>query len=157
MINRINTGVLLFKNDKILLVKHVDPNDGYEFWVPPGGGVQESESIHDAAKREVYEETGLDVDIQETPIYIRQFISKTYNQNNLTLYLIGTINGGIGTIKNIIGKGEDEQFIKELRYFNKEEIQKINAFPKMLKDQLWKDKEQGFTTLQFIGVEKDFE
>jgi len=157
MINRINTGVLLFKNDKILLVKHVDPNDGYEFWVPPGGGVQESESIHDAAKREVYEETGLDVDIQETPIYIRQFISKTYNQNNLTLYLIGTINGGIETIKNIIGKGEDEQFIKELRYFNKEEIQKINAFPKMLKDQLWKDKEQGFTTLQFIGVEKDFE
>ena len=157
MINRINTGVLLFKNDKILLVKHVDPNDGYEFWVPPGGGVQESESIHDAAKREVYEETGLDVDIQETPIYIRQFISKTYNQNNLTLYLIGTINGGIETIKNIIGKGEDEQFIKELRYFNKEEIQKINVFPKILKDQLWKDKEQGFTTLQFIGVDKDFE
>jgi len=156
MINRINTGVILFKNDKILLVKHVDPNDGYEFWVPPGGGVQECESIYETAKREVYEETGLDVDIQETPAYIRQFISKTYKQNNLTVYLIGTIKGGIETIKNITGKGEDEQFIKELRYFNKEEIQKINALPKILKDQLWKDKEKGFTTTQFIGVEKDF-
>lgn len=156
MANRINVGVFLFRGDGLLLIRHVDPNTNYEFWVVPGGGVQEYESIYGAAKREIFEETGLDAEIGK-PVYVRQFISKVYKQNNLSVYLIGEILKGKETIINIKGKGGDEHFIKELRYFNKEEIQKINVFPKMLKDQLWKDKEQGFPTLQFIGVEKDFE
>ena len=36
MENRIRAGVLIFDDDKMLLVKHVDPEDGYIWWVVPG-------------------------------------------------------------------------------------------------------------------------
>jgi 8-oxo-dGTP diphosphatase len=46
---------LVFRNDAILLSKQWD---GYDF---PGGGIEKGESIPDALRREVWEETGLTV------------------------------------------------------------------------------------------------
>ncbi len=154
MINRIRVGVLLFKNDKILLIKHVNPKDGYTWWVPPGGGVQDNETIFDCAKREVFEESGLKVDI-EKPIYIRQFIFNEFQQNNIDIYLLAKYLEGNETTDNMHGKGDDDKFIKELKYFSKEEIQKINVFPKVLQSKMWDDRSNGFPSLQFLGVEHD--
>ncbi|MBR2587630.1 MAG: NUDIX domain-containing protein [Bacilli bacterium] len=44
-------------NKKILLVKHGD----YDKWLQPGGHIEEDETPEDAAKREIYEETGLKI------------------------------------------------------------------------------------------------
>ncbi|MEA3429910.1 MAG: NUDIX domain-containing protein [Nanoarchaeota archaeon] len=51
--------VLLVKNDKVLLIHRV--KNGKEYWVIPGGHIDEGETHEQAAIREVKEETNLDV------------------------------------------------------------------------------------------------
>lgn len=154
MENRIRVAVLVFKDNKILLVKHAHPGTGFTWWVPPGGGLQGNETIFDCAKREVWEETGLSVEIGKIA-YIRQFIYKELKQNNIDIYLTTTLSKGTETIKNIEKKGADEHYIKELKYFSKDEIKNVTVYPEILKEQLWEDYKEGFPEIKFIGVETD--
>ena len=154
MKHKISTGVLIFKSDKILLVKHVDPDTGFTWWVPPGGGIKEDESIYDAAKREVLEEAGLEANIGRI-VYLRQMIYKKLNSNILTLYLLSNSVKGELTTNNLDDKDLDSKYIKEVRYFSRDEIQNIIVFPEILKDRIWEDYKKGFGEIQFIGIATD--
>lgn len=154
MISRIRVGVLIFKDDKILLVKHVHPKTGFTWWVPPGGGLDGQETIFECGAREVQEETGLSVEFDKIA-YIRQFIYREEDQNNMDVYITASSMDGIETIDNIHGKGPDDQYIKELRYFSREEIQDITVFPEILQGQMWDDLKSAFPHPVFIGVEYD--
>lgn len=154
MKSRISVGVLIFKEGKILLIKHIHPETGFTWWVPPGGGVEGTESIFETAQREVFEEAGITVKLDKI-VYIRQFIYLAQEENNMIIYLTAKETKGKETIKNIKGKGADENYIKELRYFSKEEISKETVFPEILKNEMWQDYKNGFTSIKFIGVEKD--
>lgn len=58
---RTNKGVrgIIIKNGEILLIHRFKQGDVY--WVVPGGGVEEGETLEEALRREMKEETGLDV------------------------------------------------------------------------------------------------
>ena len=47
----------------VLLMRWHDLVNGREFWEPPGGGIERGESPHDAAVRELFEETSLAVPV----------------------------------------------------------------------------------------------
>lgn len=54
---RISVDAVIIKNGKILLVKEKDLN----LWEMPGGGIEKGETLEEALKREVHEETGYEV------------------------------------------------------------------------------------------------
>ncbi|MHA1583106.1 MAG: NUDIX hydrolase [Candidatus Baldrarchaeia archaeon] len=60
----VGIGAVIVKGDKVLLIKRAgDPGRG--LWSIPGGLVELGEKIKDAVRREVKEETGLDVRVGE--------------------------------------------------------------------------------------------
>ena len=61
--------VAVIHDNKILLTQR----DDFETWILPGGGVEEGESVAQAAIRETKEETGLDVELTRlVGIYFRK-------------------------------------------------------------------------------------
>lgn len=51
--------LLLDPEDRVLLVRFVNPETGEEFWATPGGGLDPGEVLEDGLRRELREETGL--------------------------------------------------------------------------------------------------
>jgi len=58
---RVSLRAAIIKGDKILLVN--ERNE--KMWETPGGGINHGETIEDGLKREILEETGLDIEIKK--------------------------------------------------------------------------------------------
>jgi len=89
---------IIIENEKILLSRQWD---GYDF---PGGGIEIGETITDALRREIKEETGLDVQIGKIISCENSFFKMPHNEDNFVhsvhiYYLCKRISGEI-TIKN---------------------------------------------------------
>jgi 8-oxo-dGTP diphosphatase len=52
--------LVLDPDDRVLLVRFVNPETGEEFWATPGGGLDPGEQFEDGLRRELREETGLE-------------------------------------------------------------------------------------------------
>ncbi len=63
--SRIGAYALVAEDDRVLLSRFAPGGDIGGLWMMPGGGVEFGESPADAAVREVYEETGMNVRITE--------------------------------------------------------------------------------------------
>ncbi len=157
MKHRIRAATIIINNDKVLLVKHVDPKSGYTWWVPPGGGIEEKDlSIFDCAKRETFEETNLNVNISKI-IYLREFLDKRDSSENINselnieVFLLAENYNGELNMNNVKGSGPDELYIKEVKWFSKDEIQEINVYPEILKDNFWDDYIQDFPEVKYLG------
>ena len=49
--------IVVDSNHRVLLLRYIDV-DGRAYWATPGGGVEDGETVEQAAKREAYEELG---------------------------------------------------------------------------------------------------
>jgi ADP-ribose pyrophosphatase YjhB (NUDIX family) len=71
---RVSARVLLVDEAfRVLLVCSRDPGDGCVVWYAPGGAVEDGESLETAARREIREETGLELRTLIGPVWERRF------------------------------------------------------------------------------------
>lgn len=134
--------VIIFDNEKrILLVSQ--EHEGRIIWMVPGGGVEEGENSKEAAVREIKEETGLEVEVDKLIWHVEE-VSKERGQRFVNFFTANIIGG-----KLELGEdpefSEDEQVMRELRFFSREEIQKLeNVYPSYLRDELWESEKETF-------------
>ena len=55
--------ILLNQQNDLLYLHAREKRSGKEFWVMPGGGLEAGETFEEAAVREVWEETGIEVEL----------------------------------------------------------------------------------------------
>lgn len=66
--------IVIDQRERVLLFFTAAPTSvPFARWITPGGGVDPGESHHDAAVRELFEETGLVVDELDEPIWSHEF------------------------------------------------------------------------------------
>ena len=118
--------VIINKSDEILLVKRGNhPNKGK--WTIPGGHLEPGETIISAAKREIYEETGLKIN---NPVLIDavDLIQKKENGELLKHYIL--IDYAVREFKGIEIAGSDAT---EIKWVDKSQIKNYVEWDKTVK------------------------
>lgn len=130
---RVRVAAVVVKGDSILLVRHEKGSASY--WLLPGGGVDFGEPLTEALRREVREETCLDVRVGDL-VLASDSIAPDGSRHVVNLCFTGEVIGGE------LGLGSDERVV-EVQYVPIDEIQDITLHPD-LRDELTRGLETGF-------------
>jgi ADP-ribose pyrophosphatase YjhB (NUDIX family) len=110
--------VVLDETRRVLLVKHVEAKrGGYWFgkWICPGGKLKLGESLEEGTKREVREETGLDIELTGNPTVFDRIVKKGDRTELHVVYIDHVARKIRGQLK----AGSD---VAIARWFSKEEL-----------------------------------
>jgi ADP-ribose pyrophosphatase YjhB (NUDIX family) len=148
--NRIAAGALIELDNRLLMVHHVKAK-AYDFWSPPGGGVQALEDLKQTAKREVFEEVGLHIEVGALA-YIEEFYQP--GMRHLKSWFVGTLMHASITQAGLLGAPSPEarlEGIVEARFMSEKEIEQLPHFPQFVK-QYWIDRNAGFTSPSYQRI-----
>jgi ADP-ribose pyrophosphatase YjhB (NUDIX family) len=151
MKHRIRVAAIIVRDERVLLINHVDPVDGESFWVPPGGGLETIDSsLFECARREVLEEAGLTVTVDRIA-YIMEFVDEPRSTHHLEIFVSGCAPDGDVTLRHLPSGEPDFEMIKDARWISRSEMKDIIVYPKELRDQFWDDRIKGFLETRYLG------
>ena len=128
---------IIIDAERVLLTRNHKPaEDDAEFWLLPGGGQDYQENLREAVRREVREETGLDVEVNDL-IWVRDYIGANHelaglsphltDEHALELMFLCTVIGGA------LGDGQDNDPGQlEARWVPFDELGDLRLFPRDL-------------------------
>ena len=122
-------------NDKIVLIHRIKTKDDgtvRDYYVTPGGKIEENESHEEALSREIKEELGIEIEIKDLCLEIDD---RDYNDSFQYFYNCNYKAGELGT-----GDGpeftdkENYKGVFEIVLIDKKEISKLNLVPEKIKE-----------------------
>ena len=128
-LQRIAAGGLIFKGDKVLLVRYRERN-GDTYLVAPGGGLEQNENILQAIIREVQEETGITVQPKRVVI-IEDLLTSRYKMIKLWMvcdFVAGEVHPT---------QAAETEGISEAAWFTKEQLANEVVYPASLMQHAW--------------------
>ncbi len=116
---RVGCSVLIKSNNKLLLgIRDKEPNRG--MIITPGGGVELFENMIDTVKREIMEETGLEItNIKQLKTYE---IINAPNEHRIIIYWSADYD------KNFVHSASD---LKNAKFYSKTEIRELDKLGKL--------------------------
>lgn len=91
---RVGIGVIIEKDDKVLLIKRRN-TIGYDSWCFPGGKMEKYESIEETAIRETKEEVNLNISNIKIESKVTNDIWENYDKHFITIYVRCNFEGEI--------------------------------------------------------------
>ena len=122
-------------NDKIVLIHRIKTKDDgtvRDYYVTPGGKIEENESHEEALRREIKEELGIEIEIKDLCL---ELDDRDYNDSFQYFYNCNYKAGELGT-----GDGpeftdkENYKGVFEIVLIDKKEISKLNLVPEKIKE-----------------------
>lgn len=122
-------------NDKIVLIHRIKTKDDgtvRDYYVTPGGKIEENESHDEALRREIKEELGIEIEIKNLCL---ELDDRDYNDSFQYFYNCNYKVGELGT-----GDGpeftdkENYKGVFEIVLVDKKEISKLNLVPEKIKE-----------------------
>lgn len=110
---------VLVEDDKILMVRHIGLGNEGHLWIPPGGGVEQGQSVEQTITREFKEETGLTVKIGEF-LFINEFINDGLHA--LEIFFEVEREGGALQTGHDPEMDSADQIIDQVRFLSLEEL-----------------------------------
>ena len=127
---------VILDGDKVLLCKK--KRMGSEYWVLPGGSINQGESVTNACAREAKEETGYAVAIEKL-LYLRQGFDVLKKTRRFEVYfLCRTIGGNLSV-------DDSEGEIAEAKWVSIDSLDGYKLFPEGLRDVLPTDFANSFS------------
>jgi 8-oxo-dGTP pyrophosphatase MutT (NUDIX family) len=125
---RLAVRAVLLHEGQLLLV-NAYPDGRSDLWCAPGGGVEPGASLADNLRREVAEETGLD--IAPGPLcHVAQFHDPESGFHQVELFLLARITGGV-----LDPEWRDpEGIVTERRFFSPAALREVRFKPDCLPD-----------------------
>lgn len=128
---KVKSRAIIYVNNKLVLIKRTKGNE--EYYVFPGGSVEQGETNEEACIRELKEELGIEAVIDNLVFEYSDYIG-----NIKEVFYTCTIVGGN------IESGVDEKFIKgteksvgyEIVYIDKNEAKILNVLPLTVRDKV---------------------
>jgi 8-oxo-dGTP diphosphatase len=130
---RVRVSALILQENHLLVVKQNTPSRAEHIWLPPGGGLDFGETTEEALRREVFEETS--IEIKNARIrYIHEFIEPPYHA--VELYFLVESFKGTPTLGSDPELSIDHQQLKEVKFMPVPELVSLNLYPEFLKEAL---------------------
>jgi len=122
---------------KILLIKRIRRNKKY--WVIPGGGVEQNETFKEAACREIYEEIGIEISVDELS-YAFSVIHKEYKEVYYT-WVVDEIIDYVICGDEKLRQNDDNQYFVE--WISMENLDNMLIYPEELFKYIPSDRKKG--------------
>ena len=142
----LRVGAIIFYKGKLITIKMQKGKSVY--YVLPGGGVEDHETIFNAIKREVKEEVNLEI-TKIRLVYIRELNIKDKGRGVEFYFYVEEYNG---EPKKGFDPEIKESLFKEMCFVILDELKKLVFHPEQLIDTLKKDKEKNFKEIKHLGL-----
>lgn len=138
---------MVLREERVLLVHHRRAGR-YDFWLPPGGGLEGHESLLEGAAREVHEETGLVVRAERL-LYVQELLEP--GKRIFKSFVLCTEVGGALSLAHRV---EDERdFLVDARFFTCAERADLEVRPAVFRAGFWADLAAGFPEVRYLGLQ----